>query len=81
MVNFEEILKNMFCRFEVISISATKEEQLRVSLQKMKEDWTTISLSTSQYKYDIIIYKMFGEKLNNFFVFIKEIKTLTYWMG
>lgn len=37
-------------RFDVISIGATKEEQLQKSLHKMKEDWKTIKLSTSPYK-------------------------------
>jgi len=45
-------IKLFRCRFEVISISATKEEQLRKSLQNMKDDWKTITLSTSPYKYD-----------------------------
>lgn len=40
-----------FYRFEVISISATKEEQLRRSLEKMQEDWKTIQLCTTPYKY------------------------------
>jgi len=42
-----------FYRFDVISIGATKEEQLRKTLEKMKEDWKYITLSTSPYyKYD-----------------------------
>jgi len=38
-----------FYRFDVISIGATKEEQLRKTLEKMKEDWKYITLSTSPY--------------------------------
>ncbi|VVC44482.1 Dynein heavy chain, domain-2,Dynein heavy chain domain,Dynein heavy chain, P-loop containing D4 domain,P- [Cinara cedri] len=43
-------LEHLLPQFEVISISATKEEELRKSLQKMKEDWKTIQLSVSPYK-------------------------------
>ncbi|XP_025190774.1 dynein heavy chain 7, axonemal [Melanaphis sacchari] len=45
-LNLEQLLP----QFEVISISATKEEQLRKSLEKMQEDWKTINLCTSPYK-------------------------------
>lgn len=44
-----------FYRFDIISVGATKEEQLRKTLVKMKEDWKHIILSTSPYyKYDLL---------------------------
>lgn len=47
------------CRFDVISIGATKEEQLRRTLQSMKEDWQNITLSTSPYKYVTTIINIY----------------------
>ncbi|XP_050526602.1 dynein axonemal heavy chain 12 isoform X2 [Daktulosphaira vitifoliae] len=43
-------LEPLIPQFDVISVGATKEEQLKKSLNKMKEEWQTISLSTSPYK-------------------------------
>lgn len=49
---YKQMEKYIFHRFDVISIGATKEEQLRKLLKKMKKEWETITLSTSPYKYD-----------------------------
>jgi len=52
---YKTLIKNILYRFGVISISATKEEQLQNFLKKMKKEWETITLSTSPHKYDICI--------------------------
>lgn len=69
-------------RFDVISISATKEEQLRNALYKMKDDWKTITLSTSPYKYDLLllIYIIYGISRKTFYFRSFTVHSISnYW--